>query len=73
MQFRPYSIRSAMSGFGPKRIALFLGAFFLFLALFSVSQIAFSPPAERSFDSSSIENRETVVRNPRQKEIFTFV
>lgn len=42
-----------------KDALLFFGCAALFLTLFSVSQVAFSPGAETAYDSSSINNRET--------------
>lgn len=49
--------------------ALFFGCFTLFFVLFSVAQVAFSPGTETTFDSSSIDNRETATGS---KEIFAF-
>ena len=42
-----------------KDALLFFGCAALFLVLFSVSQVAFSPGTETTYDSSSINNRET--------------
>lgn len=52
-------------------VALFSAAFVLFFVLSSVAQVAFSPGAESDFDSSSIDNRETV-SSTGSKEIFAF-
>lgn len=41
-------------------VALFAASFILFFVLSSVAQVAFSPGTESNFDSSSIDNRETV-------------
>lgn len=44
-----------------KDVATFVLSFLAFFILSSVAQVAFSPGTETSFDSSSIDNRETAV------------
>ena len=70
MQFRPRSLPSVLRGLGSRHTALFAGSFLVFLVLLSVTQVAFSPASESSFDSSSIDNREKRLPDALKKEIF---
>ncbi len=53
-------------------VALFIGSFVLFFVLSSAAQVAMAPGTESNFDSSSIDNRETVTSTGTSKEIFAF-
>lgn len=65
------SVASRIRNAKRRDVALFAASFFLFFVLSSVAQVAFSPGTETNFDSSSIDNRETV-SSTGSKEIFAF-
>lgn len=72
MDFRIERLISKIKSAKRRDVALFVGSFVLFFVLSSAAQVAMAPGVESSFDSSSIDNAETVVSSRSSKEIFAF-